>query len=593
MAERQRRRGPPTGPKVPLVPGGGLRDEGPAGFPMTNHAPLSLPQHGRHGKPAAAPALSVGSHRSSFSDEIPSPTFSSAGNPDSSPATANIKPIASYFTPRFIRELAAPEGKSIALIGCGAPFDYLQAMIVYPELQRLGKTVVLVSNGHTDPTLYSENSPRVWAAAPEPAHHQQMPGLEPQQQQQQQQQQLGAVVVEVSAQSRHPHAQDEIELCAFLDYQRPEHAPHTLLSCCSKNWSVRSLAAFLSWVCLDKKCTAVVAVDGGASTLMRGDEPCIGNSPESVVTLGALVSLGDGSGHRRVHMKGIDTVLNDDEVLAFASESGKVSEHRLADPRQGKRGSRKMRYGTFEFATHESAQRFVQRSGTRLGRYVVACEWDRGETPARQVIVSNFGANVATGISDSSSMRAIAELTKAGGYKGSFGLEPGNACSTMFLQLLRRLDDVLPSACTRSDAAGHTGNVSLRHMAAREASDSPILGRHADALRVLTASIEGNYGPAFGTFVWPLMAQLWVFDPDVMGSRSLLLHWLREVPPGHLEQTLGAHRKQLRSAGALQQSEAGRDSLTRETGAGFEPDAEYDIPSLQNLFRCMPLGRPL
>jgi hypothetical protein len=57
----------------------------------------------------------------------------------------------SLFLPPFLRRLADPSVKSIMLCGCGGGFDFVHSLLLYPELIRLGKSVVIGSYSFGNP----------------------------------------------------------------------------------------------------------------------------------------------------------------------------------------------------------------------------------------------------------------------------------------------------------------------------------------------------------------------------------------------------------------------------------------------------------
>ena len=48
----------------------------------------------------------------------------------------------SLLLPTFLRRLADPDVKTVMLCGCGGGFDFVHSLLLYPELRRLGKSVV-------------------------------------------------------------------------------------------------------------------------------------------------------------------------------------------------------------------------------------------------------------------------------------------------------------------------------------------------------------------------------------------------------------------------------------------------------------------
>src|SRR5262245_7351439 len=65
---------------------------------------------------------------------------------DGTAAAAN-----SFLMPTFFRQIADPAIKTVMLCGCGGGFDFVHSLTLYPELRRLGKTVVVGSYSFGDP----------------------------------------------------------------------------------------------------------------------------------------------------------------------------------------------------------------------------------------------------------------------------------------------------------------------------------------------------------------------------------------------------------------------------------------------------------
>jgi hypothetical protein len=57
----------------------------------------------------------------------------------------------SFFLPPFLRRLADPSIKTVMLCGCGGGFDFVHSLLLYPELRRLGKLVVIGSYSFGNP----------------------------------------------------------------------------------------------------------------------------------------------------------------------------------------------------------------------------------------------------------------------------------------------------------------------------------------------------------------------------------------------------------------------------------------------------------
>jgi len=151
------------------------------------------------------------------------------------------------------------------------------------------------------------------------------------------------------------------------------------------------------------------------------------------------------------------------------------------------------------------------------------------------VISVGFGCDRFNHVSDAASLRAVAELTTLGGYRGCLALEPGGVP----LQFYRRC---------------------LEHIYRKQSFQSVLAGT------ILTAA-EGCYGsddvPQMlssrlkpgSCFMWPLMGMLWAFDPQIMASRSYIIKWIDGKPLGKLEQVLDSERRKLAAKGRLRRVE--------------------------------------
>lgn len=112
-------------------------------------------------------------------------------------------------------------------------------------------------------------------------------------------------------------------------------------------------------------------------------------------------------------------------------------------------------------------------------------------------------------VSDASSLRAVAELTRSGGFLGSVSIEPASAAHEFY------------KAC-------------IQHIYQRQTFRSVHVG-------MIMAAIEGFFAaeampPELAEsrasqehmFIWPVMAVLWAFDINAVDQRSQLTGWLRQ-----------------------------------------------------------------
>jgi hypothetical protein len=129
------------------------------------------------------------------------------------------------------------------------------------------------------------------------------------------------------------------------------------------------------------------------------------------------------------------------------------------------------------------------------------------EGPETKILVSvGLGSDRFNQVSDAASLRAIAELTRAGGFLGAVSLEPGSAGFELY----------------RSCVA---------HIEARQTFRSVLAAN-------IVAAGSGQYGPsgvpgrarAPSVFLWPLMSMLWAFDVMKVAERSRIVSWIRDCP---------------------------------------------------------------
>lgn len=168
--------------------------------------------------------------------------------------------------PTFLRRLLAPQVKTILLGGCGGGFDFLHAMALVPLLRSAGKQVVIHSFSFGDPQRISD-SPVVFEEG-------------------------DAVVKQVTGRSRPDSTYGpEVHLCSFLDGRFSTTAPHTAYASYARAFTVPALTRLLRWIVAEHQVDAVLLVDGGSDSLMRGDEEGLGDPVEDAVSVAALASL--------------------------------------------------------------------------------------------------------------------------------------------------------------------------------------------------------------------------------------------------------------------------------------------------------------
>ncbi len=172
----------------------------------------------------------------------------------------------SHLLPTFVARLADPDIRTVLLCGCGGGFDFVHSLTLYPELRRLGKTVVIGS--------YSFGNPAKIAGA--------VPVFD----------ENGATAVSVTADSvADAHYGPEVHVCSYLDAVYPASAPHSAYAYYTRAFTVRSLARLYRQFITTHSVDAIVLVDGGSDSLMVGDEEGLADPIEDAVSVTAVASL--------------------------------------------------------------------------------------------------------------------------------------------------------------------------------------------------------------------------------------------------------------------------------------------------------------
>lgn len=129
------------------------------------------------------------------------------------------------------------------------------------------------------------------------------------------------------------------------------------------------------------------------------------------------------------------------------------------------------------------------------------------EVKFKVLISIGVGCDRYNDVSDRSTLRAISEISKLGGFLGSISLEKGNPT----LEFYRKcLEFIYTKQDFRSVLAG-----SIVAAADGYFGDSDI-----------PASVIGRVNKG-SLFIWPLMSMLWAFDVNVVDQRSLITKWIR------------------------------------------------------------------
>ena len=147
--------------------------------------------------------------------------------------------------PSFLRRLQDPSIKTVMLTGCGGGFDFVHSMILYPELMRLHKTVIIGSYSFGNPERIS-NADQYFSKN-------------------------AIIAKKVTAESRgRQHYAPEVHMCSFLDEQFPKESPHFIYAYYARDFTVPLLLELYKKIIDDHSVDAVVMFDGGSDSLVIG-----------------------------------------------------------------------------------------------------------------------------------------------------------------------------------------------------------------------------------------------------------------------------------------------------------------------------------
>jgi hypothetical protein len=173
--------------------------------------------------------------------------------------------------------LKDPRVKSILLVGCGGGFDFVHSLLFYDDLIKLGKRIYVGSYSFGDPSEYSESPPLVPHFQVDPSNSSNL---------------VLSSVVRITSKCRgSEYYCPELGYCSYLDLLYPENSPHSIYAYYARAFTITSLTSFYSQLIEAHHIDAIIAVDGGSDSLMRGDESGLGDPIEDAVSVGAIASL--------------------------------------------------------------------------------------------------------------------------------------------------------------------------------------------------------------------------------------------------------------------------------------------------------------
>eukprot|EP00823_Brevimastigomonas_motovehiculus_P004276 TRINITY_DN277_c0_g1_i1.p1 TRINITY_DN277_c0_g1~~TRINITY_DN277_c0_g1_i1.p1 ORF type:complete len:425 (-),score=143.77 TRINITY_DN277_c0_g1_i1:155-1429(-) len=257
--------------------------------------------------------LSTSSSFSSCSSSSPS-SSSSFSSSSSSSSSSSL----SLMLPSFLSRLADPAIKTVFLCGCGGGFDFVHSMLLYPELIRLKKKVVIGSFSFGRPEKYSRCK-EVFRVK-----------------------NICAKLVNAKSNGS-SHYCPESAMCAYLDEAFPDSSqcPHSIYAYYAREYSIPLLRQLYAYIFKEEGVDAVVMFDGGSDSLMMGDEEGLGDPVEDAVSFGTvacfkelkykvLVAVGVGS-DRFNRVSDAATLRAISELTALGAFQGCVSVERTSE----------------------------------------------------------------------------------------------------------------------------------------------------------------------------------------------------------------------------------------------------------------------
>jgi len=140
------------------------------------------------------------------------------------------------------------------------------------------------------------------------------------------------------------------------------------------------------------------------------------------------------------------------------------------------------------------------------------------------LLAVGVGSDRFNDVSDASTLRAIAEITRLGGFLGSISLEPNNAGLAFYSSCLHYIYErqtfrsVLSGVIVASAWGHHAFDVPSDMVAQTPTpQDLPGMYRFPVGLKRIQPG---------QCYLWPLMAHIWAFDVTVVAKRSYICQWI-------------------------------------------------------------------
>jgi len=312
----------------------------------------------------------------------------------------------SLLSPSFLEIINNPEVKNVLITGCGGGFDFTHGMLIYPELKKLKKNIIIGSYSFGS-TENIKDADVVW-------QHKIAHGGGTCQ----------AKKVNASSQGHHRYC-PEYRMALYLDECFPQESPHFVYAYNARLFSVPMLTDLYSYFIEIHAIDTIIIIDGGTDSLMKGDEYGLGDPVEDCVSM---------------------------TTAAILMNEGKIK-HSL-------------------------------------------------------LLSVGFGMDRFNNVSDSESLRAVAELTHMGGFLGSISIEKTSFGFQFYKNCIEYINNgqSFRSVMSHGIISATEGNFGFQ----------------------VPPEIEKRVRDEKGVYLWPLISMIWAFNPQIMMERSLLSSWIKD-----------------------------------------------------------------
>ena len=173
----------------------------------------------------------------------------------------------------FIKNISDPLIKTILLCGCGGGFDFIHSSILIPLLKKLKKKLIFASFSFTDENLLPTNSKLYYQFKNKKSN---------------------CYIVKADKSWNDKKIEKievpEVHFIKVLNQNYPEEE-HFIYSMNSIYYNTKMLKELYEKIINDNEIDAIITIDGGSDSLMKGNEYSLGSIVEDSVTISAISNI--------------------------------------------------------------------------------------------------------------------------------------------------------------------------------------------------------------------------------------------------------------------------------------------------------------